>query len=117
MSSYSVRSWSMKQALPNPMHVMDVAAITIIVGAWAQILPGIAAAFAALWYMVQIWESKTVRKWTNRLETPEVIAHRVVETAKELAHATKDAARALEDAEKGDDHVHEIHRRQDRRDS
>jgi len=46
--------------------VIDAAAIGVIAGAWLQIIPAIAAVFAIAWYCILIWESNTVRGWTNR---------------------------------------------------
>lgn len=47
-------------------HTVDTAAAAAIVGAFAQLLPPIAALFACAWYAVQIYESKTVQDWLAR---------------------------------------------------
>ena len=48
----------------------DVAAHTFstgaILGAFLGYLPNVAAGLAALWYMLVIWESKTVQGWVGR---------------------------------------------------
>jgi hypothetical protein len=57
--------------MTKPHHTFDVTALLLVVGAWLQYLPLLAAGLAALWYFVQIWESKTAvcikerlkRKW------------------------------------------------------
>lgn len=41
---------------------MDVAGIWVIAGSWFGYLPNVAAAFAILWYAVQVWESETGKK-------------------------------------------------------
>jgi len=82
----------MSHHLPNPAHVMDVAAITIIVGAWLQVLPALAALFAAVWYGVQIWESDTIRQWTGRHDTTAEMAAKVVKTAVELVDCVNETA-------------------------
>lgn len=56
----------MKHSIPNPLHLADLAAVGVIAGAWLQIIPAIAAAVAALWYLLQIWESKTVQSWRKK---------------------------------------------------
>lgn len=55
---------------------MDLLAVAAVGGAWLQLLPGIAAVLAAIWYAVQIWESKTgqaaekgIRIWLVKLIT------------------------------------------------
>ena len=54
--------------LPTPVHVgVDLSALGIIMGWLAGYLPAFAALFACIWYGIQIWESKTVRKLTGRL--------------------------------------------------
>ncbi len=57
----------------NPVLVVaDLAAVSAIAGVWLDILPAVAAIFAAMWYGILIWESKTVRGWTHRLTKNEV---------------------------------------------
>jgi hypothetical protein len=53
--------------LPTPVHVgADLSALGILIGWLAGLLPAFAALFACIWYFIQIWESKTVRKLTGR---------------------------------------------------
>jgi hypothetical protein len=44
------------------VFLTDTAAVGLVVGAWFQYIPAIAAGFAAFWYGIQIWESKTVQR-------------------------------------------------------
>lgn len=54
----------------HPHHInlqfIDSLAVLLIAGSFAQIIPAAAAMLAVVWYCVQIWESDTVRGWTNR---------------------------------------------------
>ena len=52
------------------LQVFDYAAATIVVGSLAQIIPAAAASLAVIWYCIQIWESDTVKGWTNRPTKP-----------------------------------------------
>ena len=52
----------------SPAHVAaDLGALATLIGWFAGMLPAFAALFACVWYGIQIWESKTVRKLTGRL--------------------------------------------------
>jgi hypothetical protein len=44
----------------------DVAAVGIAGAAWMQWLPAIAAAISIVWFLIQIWESKTVQEWARK---------------------------------------------------
>ena len=47
-------------------EALDVAAgstALLAMGAW---LPPVSSLFAILWFALRIWESDTVREWTNR---------------------------------------------------
>jgi hypothetical protein len=46
----------------------DAAVLGVIVTAWFQVIPAIAALLAVIWYVILIWESKTIRAWTGRTE-------------------------------------------------
>jgi len=46
-------------------HFADTISAVAIVGAFAKVLPPIAALVATIWYAVQIWESHTVQKWAR----------------------------------------------------
>lgn len=53
--------------LPKPIMVTaDLSSFGLMVGGIVGMLPGIAALFACLWYGIQIWESKTVKRLTGR---------------------------------------------------
>lgn len=55
----------MNQSMNNPPQIMNHAADVIsagaVVGAFAHILPPLAALIAVLWYCLEIFESKTVQ--------------------------------------------------------
>lgn len=48
------------------LYVADMGALAAMLGSVWGLLPGIAAFLAAIWYAVQIWESKTLRRITGR---------------------------------------------------
>lgn len=53
----------MHEHIGRPMALMlDVAGLGVIAGTYAGYLPDIAAGFAAVWYITQIWDSKLGRK-------------------------------------------------------
>jgi hypothetical protein len=52
----------------NTKHVLDALSVITVVGALVDILPAIAALFTIVWTGLRIWESDTVRGWTNRLD-------------------------------------------------
>lgn len=56
----------------NPTHpaviVADIGSVMLIVGAWMSLIPSLAALAALVWYLVQIWESKTVVGWRRKRE-------------------------------------------------
>jgi len=56
------------RSMSNPTlnYAADGVAAGTIVMAFVGILPGIAALLAAIWYLVQIYESKTVQSWLDR---------------------------------------------------
>jgi hypothetical protein len=47
-------------------EVMDIAAGSTAVAAWALWVPPIAGLFSIVWFGIRIWESETVRELTNR---------------------------------------------------
>lgn len=51
---------------PSLNYAADTIAASTIIMAFVGILPGIAALLAAVWYIVQIYESKTVQAWVER---------------------------------------------------
>lgn len=54
---------SSDQHIATLKHAADVASITAILGTFMGVLPALAALGALCWYVVQIWESKTVQGW------------------------------------------------------
>lgn len=53
---------------PVGQHTFDYAVLGVIVSTWFQVIPSAAAFLAFIWYIILIWESKTVRNWTGRIE-------------------------------------------------
>lgn len=51
---------------PTLTYAADGVAVSTIALTFIGILPGIAALLAAIWYIVQIYESKTVQAWLDR---------------------------------------------------
>lgn len=47
-------------------HALHAGSATLIAGTMAGVLPPIAAILAICWYLVQLWESKTVQGWVKR---------------------------------------------------
>jgi len=47
-------------------HVADASLILVGIGALANALPKIAALLTVVWLLIRIWESDTVRGFTNR---------------------------------------------------
>jgi hypothetical protein len=56
--------------VPAPVtYVADIVSAGAIVGTILGYLPFIAAFFGLVWYLIQIWESRTVQHWwRNRVE-------------------------------------------------
>ncbi len=52
--------------LQHHLSAIDLLPLGVIVGAWFDVFPSIAALFAVGWYSILIWESDTVRGWTDR---------------------------------------------------
>ena len=46
--------------------VAEATAAAAVIGAFAKIVPAIAACFAIAWYCVCLWESATGRRWRDR---------------------------------------------------
>ncbi len=49
-------------------HALDAVSLITVVGTLVDVLPSIAALFTIIWTAFRIWETKTVREWTNRKE-------------------------------------------------
>jgi hypothetical protein len=47
-------------------HAVDAVSLVTVVGTLVNILPSIAALFTIIWTAFRIWETDTVRGWTNR---------------------------------------------------
>jgi len=54
------------EALEATKHVMDAVSLITVVGTLVEVLPSIAALFTIIWTAFRIWETDTVRQWTNR---------------------------------------------------
>ncbi len=50
--------------------VMDGSSVVVAAGSLVDILPSISALLAIVWFLIRIWESKTVRGWRGRDKTP-----------------------------------------------
>jgi len=55
-----------QEALEATKHVLDAVSFVTVVGTLVNVLPSIAAAFTIVWTAFRIWETDTVRDWTNR---------------------------------------------------
>ena len=90
--------------------VVDGASAIIILGAFAQVLPPIAAFFAGMWYLVQIYESRTVQTWAYRhrirrwskklrdLEAKKIVILAELDATEKVRTAQAYAAERLEEA-------------------
>ena len=47
-------------------HIVDAASIGIATATVIKLLPAIAAALSIIWFLIRIWETKTVRWWLRR---------------------------------------------------
>lgn len=62
-----MRAGEILNSLSDPVkHAADVSLILVGIGALAKVLPSLAALLTVLWLAIRIWESDTVRGWTNR---------------------------------------------------
>lgn len=89
---------------------VDGAGALVILGAFAQLLPPIAAILAGMWYLVQIYESKTIqsymhrsriRRWSNKLrkiEAERLVVLAELDAAEKVRAATAYANERLEEA-------------------
>jgi hypothetical protein len=48
------------------VYTADLGALAVMIGTFAGYLPVIAGFLAVIWYCIQIWESKTVKRLTGR---------------------------------------------------
>ena len=54
------------EAFEVTKHALDAVSVITVVGTLVDILPSIAALFTIIWTGFRIWETDTVREWTNR---------------------------------------------------
>ena len=54
------------EAIEATKHALDAVSLITVVGTLVDILPSIAALFTIIWTGFRIWETDTVRGWTNR---------------------------------------------------
>ena len=54
------------EAFEVTKHTLDAVSFITVVGTLVDILPSIAALFTIIWTGFRIWETDTVREWTNR---------------------------------------------------
>lgn len=47
---------------------IDTASVGVILASIAGWLPTIAALLSIIWALIRIWETDTVREWTNRVK-------------------------------------------------
>jgi hypothetical protein len=47
-------------------HVVDALSIVTVIGTLVDMLPSVAAGFTIVWTVIRIWETETVKRWTNR---------------------------------------------------
>lgn len=47
-------------------HAIDLLSALVAVGTIATWLPPLAALLTIVWTLIRIWETDTVREWTNR---------------------------------------------------
>tara|TARA_R110000824_G_scaffold66265_1_gene172048 strand:- start:3360 stop:3530 length:171 start_codon:yes stop_codon:yes gene_type:complete len=52
--------------IESSKEALDIAAGSTALLAMAAWLPPVSSLFAIIWFAVRIWESDTVREWTNR---------------------------------------------------
>ena len=55
-----------QEAIEATKHAMDAVSVVTVVGTLVNVLPSIAAIFTIVWTGFRIWETDTVRQWTNR---------------------------------------------------
>lgn len=54
------------EAFEVTKHALDAVSVITVVGTLVDALPAIAALFTIIWTAFRIWETDTVRQWTNR---------------------------------------------------
>lgn len=56
----------MQQHQETIKHIIDVASISVWVGALMQVLPAIAAFISIIWGCIRIYETHTVQRWLGK---------------------------------------------------
>jgi hypothetical protein len=59
---------TMTQESEHFKQALDAASVVTAIGAFMDILPAVAAIFTIVWTGLRIWETDTVKGWTNRLD-------------------------------------------------
>ena len=49
----------------DPKTAIDVGAAAVAGLSWAQVLPNLAAVLSIVWFLIRIYETKTVQKWLS----------------------------------------------------
>lgn len=84
---------------PRPITLsIDFMSAGAIVGAVAGTLPYWAAFAGLLWYLVQIWESKTVQKW-RKVRRRRARMRRLALAAVDVQLAKEETAKPLDEPE------------------
>jgi flagellar biogenesis protein FliO len=50
----------------DPKTAVDVGAAAVAGLSWAQLLPNLAAILSIIWFIIRIFETRTVRKWFKK---------------------------------------------------
>ena len=56
----------MTDSTENIKHIVDALSIATVIGTLVDMLPSVAAGFTIVWTVIRIWETETVKRWTNR---------------------------------------------------
>ncbi len=51
-------------------HTLDTASVAVIIGAIASWLPSIATLLSCVWFLIRIWESRTVQAFVAKPPQP-----------------------------------------------
>lgn len=54
----------------DPKTVVDVGAAAVAGLSWAQVLPNLAAILSIVWFLIRIYETRTVQKLMRRKDDP-----------------------------------------------
>lgn len=81
---------------PTAAITLDFVSLGAIVGALSGLLPPLAGLAAIIWYVVQIWESKTCQKW-RKLRRRRHRMLRLALAAVDVQLAREESARPLDE--------------------